>query len=217
MILLINRLKKKTWYYQISNLLSARDYGGSLVAFPFLVVLFMMLLFFVFNIMYISYNKHHAQLALDAATRAAVVAVDLDNVSYVKNNDGSYHVYTPLDRNKAVNNYVSVLEAYEEDVNFAIEVYAVNPMYTPVNEDTGIFLDTGVTGTVKVWNGNIGDYVNTTQVMKSNQQYEAGVFTLMANVRMENLVGMELLGLRDRVSIKRMMSQSSARGKVIFK
>lgn len=213
-------LKKKMckWCQKAISIMKTKDYGGgTLVAFPFFVVLFMMLLFFVFNIMYISYNKHHAQLALDAATRAAVVAVDLDKVSYVKEADGSYHVYTPIERNGAVNNCVAVLEEYMEDVDFDINVYAINPVYIPTNGSTGEFVGTEVSGTVKVWNGNIGDYVNTTQVMAENQQYEAGVFTIMANIDMRNLVGMEMLGLKDRVAIKRMMSQSSARGEVTFK
>lgn len=203
------------FFCEVKKHLLKKDSGSSIVAFPFIIILFMMLLYFVFNVMFISYNKHHAQLAMDSATRAAVLAVDEDKVTHVKNPDGSYHVYTPLDVAGAVKNYVTILDCYDDEIVCDINVTAVNPVYIPTSATSGEFWDTGTTGTVKVWNSAIGEYVNTTNTMLSKQQFEAGVFTIVADVKLDNLVGMDLLGLSDSVSIKAMKSQSSARGSIV--
>lgn len=176
--------------------------AASIILFPAICILAIMMLSMLFNVMWLSQNKYHTQLMLDSASRAATLAV---GYTYVVDErkagqeylglDG-YHLYLELDEKEAKQNANKIIERYKPDLGkVTIDSVEFNPNMTPSY----------------VWNSNSRKY--EIRSLTEERQYKSGNFSIKAKVTIPT-IGSDMYGGTPTITIEP-FSQSLAKGKVV--
>ena len=182
---------------KLKKFLKDEDGGMILVMFPGLVIIGMMLFAMMFNIMFLSYNRYHTQLMIDAASRSGVIAVDKSYAIKERAGHGmeDYHVYTELDPHESIKNADEIMNCYENDM---YGVTITSKEYNPSDLES------------PVWNSRTFQYDE--KLIPPKKQFKNGSLTIRVTGEMKT-VGNGLINNGDNVGLSG-FSRSSARGQV---